>query len=433
MSAKFPISVKPLEQRKAEITHESSVPARTHRFFAYRNESHDLPVVRLPIGLPVYRIGNYRTNILQLRWIKEKEKSPTFFSNGEENESVQKIQHDFLWDLAQAEKGSVTSIIDTLQAERQREPILISASGVIVNGNRRLAAMRELYNESPEDYESFSHIDCMVLPQNASEDDLKDIEVRLQMTPETRLPYGWINECMAIKDLRDRGRTVETIGSMMRMDAPKVKDKLLMLTEIDLYLKDWKKAELDYESLSDAEEIMLQFTSRIKKKEGPQKEISRRLSWIVLDQRGKEGRVYDLRDAAGTLTEAVVAKLQEVYPTEMNLVESGGVADGDLELVIEDSPNTEQNVINFLNSCKTDQVQQEVVNVCRVIVEAQKATKAGGAALKSAKDSHTKLVEIDLTAADPSTYDAIKRQFDAIELLTQNLRTQLQRLANPKK
>lgn len=425
MSAEYPIVVKPLQERTAEIAHEVANSTRSQRFYAYRDETRDLPVVRISIDVPIYRIANYRTNILQLRWVKEKQKAANFFLQGEENESVQKIQHEFLWDLAQAEKESITSIITTLETQKQREPILLSSSGVIVNGNRRVAAMRELYKESPEQFPSFSHVDCMVLPTTAKEDDLKDIEVRLQMTPETRLPYGWINECLAIKDLLARGRSIDTIGSLMRLEPPRVRDKLLVLAEIDLYLKDWKGTELDYDQLSDAEEIVTQVTNKLKKKDGLQKEIARNISWVLLDQRGKDGRVYELRDVTGNLTQSVVTKLQDIYGAD---IPGGEGNNEDLEVSIEggnDQPN-EQGILTFLQATKDDdQAQQEIVNICRIVVEANKTKQAGGAALRSATDANSRLIEIDLTSADPSTYGSIDKQLETIAHRVQHLRTEL--------
>jgi len=423
----YRIVVKPLEERSSFIKNEILSAMRTHRIHEFRNTVTDLPVVRLPIDLPIYRIANYRTNILQLRWIKEKKQPSNYFVVGEENESIQRIQHNFLWDLAQTQKESISSIIEKLQTEGQREPIMISATGVVVNGNRRLAAMRELLPERPD----FAFVDCMVLPSHATEDDLKDIEVRLQMTPETRLPYNWISELLAIKDLKDRNRSIDTIANLMGLSSPsKVTDKLLMLTEIDLYLRDWRNQEYDYDQVADAEEIISQVATRLKKKEGSQKEIARHVAWLLLDQRGKEGRIYELRDTTGSLTQAVVSKIQEVYSAELSTPSrSEGNEDDELELVLEsDEDSNDQSIITFLRTARNDEAKQEaLVNLFKAVVDGHKTKLAGNAALKSATDAHTRLVEIDLTTADKSTYKAIRNQLDAIETRVQFLKSELLR------
>lgn len=420
MNSTTAITVLPLSERTAKIELEKASAQRNQRFYEFRNESNDLPVIRLSIDTPIYRVANYRTNILQLRWVKMKGLNANFFSAGQENESVQKVQHDFLWDLAQTEKESIKSIVETLQEEQQRDPLLITATGIVVNGNRRLAAMREL---------NFTHVDCMVLPTSANEDDLRDIEVRLQMTPETRLEYGWINECIAIKDLKDHGRSIETIGGLMRLDPPsKVKEKIQMLTEIDLYLRDWKNAETDYDQLSDAEEIISQVAKRINKKDGVSKEIARHIAWILLDQRGGEGRIYDLRETTGSLMDSVVEKLREVYSNEINI--GSNVNEEGLEIDLQEDSDqggtNDQQVVNFLNTFKGNDIkQQDIINVCRVVIEAKKNIDRGNAALKAVTDAHTKLIEVDLTNANSSTYPGVRKQLEMIEQRIAFLKSEL--------
>lgn len=417
----YKIKITPVEERRVMIEREKVASTRTQRFYEFRDEVTDLPIIRLPIDFLVYRIANYRTNILQLNYIKEKNLDKAYFSAGEENQSVQQLQHGFLWELAQTEKESVKSIKDILENDTQTQPLLISSTGIAVNGNRRLAAMREL---------KFTHVDCMILPANATEDDLKDIEVRLQMTPETRLPYGWVNECLAINDLYHRGRSIEKISKLMRIDEPKVKDKLLMLNEIELYLKEWKATPQDYDQLSDAEEIISQVSGKLKKKEGVQKEIARHIAWILLDQRGKDGRVYELRETTGNLTQSVVEKLQEVYSGEIS--EEGPETGDDLEIdlgSIGGDQKREENIITFLRGSKdNDQKQQEIVNICRVVVETKKNIQAGNMALKSVTDANAKLIEINLSTADKNTYPGIQKQLNTIKKRVDFLLGELEKL-----
>lgn len=433
----FTVTVRPIAERESAIANEKLNSKRTQRFYEYRNNLEDLPVIRIPIELPIYRVANYRTSVTQLRWIRERGLSDDFFSSGEENESVQRVQHSFLWDLAQTQKETIASIIDRLKSEGQREPILITASGVIVNGNRRIAAMRELREEEPEAFGHFSFVDCMILPTEATEDDLKEIEVRLQMTPETRLPYDWLGECIAIKDLNERGKSFDTIGNWMRLEPSKVKNKLLLLNEVDLYLKDWKQKEADYDQLTDAEEIITQITKRIKNKDGLQQEMARRIGWILLDQRGREGRIYELRDVTGNLLGAVVEKIQEVYSNEISdesSSENENKPTFELSFEETDEDNNEQAIISFLDTSKNnDQLQEDLLNICKVVVETKKLQKSGEAARRAAQDAHTSLLEVDLSSADKSTYNSIKRHLDSIEQRVKILQKQLEQLMGTQK
>src|SRR6185312_4803295 len=112
-----------------------------------------------------------------------------FFTAGQENQDPQQAQHGLLDRFSKEGTTSIMPIAKVLEEGRQTLPILISSAGVVVNGNRRLAAMRELYATGEPAYQSFSHVNCMVLPASISEKEIKELEVRLQMQPETKLPY----------------------------------------------------------------------------------------------------------------------------------------------------------------------------------------------------------------------------------------------------
>ena len=155
-------------------------------------------------------MANYRTRTTQFKYIHDHKIADDFFSAGQENESAQQAQHDILTFFAkQGRSTSVSPIITELETEEQREPLLITDSGVVVNGNRRLAAMRELFSERPVEFKHFSHVDCSVLPAGVPPEEIREIEVRLQMRPETKLPYGWIDESIAVWEMIDSGKKPE--------------------------------------------------------------------------------------------------------------------------------------------------------------------------------------------------------------------------------
>src|SRR5262249_34967053 len=157
-----------------------------------RSKETPLKVIRIDISLPIYRMENFRTFIDQTEYAVKEKKPNTFFLMGQELESVQQLQHDILDKLARTGRAdSITPVIEVLKKEKQRESILITSTGVVVNGNRRLAAMRELWKESKEDYPEFSHVNCMVLPDDTTPEEIVDIEADLQAKPETKLDYDW--------------------------------------------------------------------------------------------------------------------------------------------------------------------------------------------------------------------------------------------------
>jgi hypothetical protein len=66
-------------------------------------------------------------------------KPADLFSAGQESESIQQLQHSILARMAMRGKSNAKSVSDVLAIEQQRESLLITVTGVVVNGNRRLS------------------------------------------------------------------------------------------------------------------------------------------------------------------------------------------------------------------------------------------------------------------------------------------------------
>ena len=124
----------------APVTRASTIAGKLkgnpplREFFGFRNRKSDLPLIQVPIDLPVYRMANFRTFTDQRDFIAEEDKPSDYFSSGQESEAVQQDQHELLYRLAQ--KGvadSVVPVSSVLEKEGQRQPLLITANGVVVN------------------------------------------------------------------------------------------------------------------------------------------------------------------------------------------------------------------------------------------------------------------------------------------------------------
>src|SRR5262249_45942529 len=184
----FKVRVKPPNEREATIRAAAAASNEYRDFYDFRSQKMRLPLVRLPEDLLLYRMENFRTYIDQRSYIIREKKPSNFFETGQENEGTQQIQHEILAELSrQGRADSVTPVIDVIRVERQREPLIITSRGVVVNGNRRLAAMRELFTESNTSYSELAYVDCLVLPSDATASEIVDIEAALQAKPETRL------------------------------------------------------------------------------------------------------------------------------------------------------------------------------------------------------------------------------------------------------
>ena len=127
----------------------------------YPGRKEALKVIVLPLNMPLYRMANGRTKSEQMQLVQDQALGATFFDSGQENENVQQLQHDLLVRLSkQSADGSGDSIYDVLLKNPQKEPLLISPNGVVLNGNRRLAAMRDIQATSPAEFMNLTHITC---------------------------------------------------------------------------------------------------------------------------------------------------------------------------------------------------------------------------------------------------------------------------------
>src|SRR5207253_10653514 len=99
-----------------------------------------------------------------------------------------------------------------LQHEGQPDPGVMTHTGVLVNANTRVVALREL--EDP----ALRYVRVAVLPQIAQPDELALLELRLQMQKELKVDYSMTNELLFIEELsNERGLTDGQIARELRI------------------------------------------------------------------------------------------------------------------------------------------------------------------------------------------------------------------------
>jgi hypothetical protein len=100
---------------------------------------------------------------------------------------------------------------DDLESFSQRDPGLISVYGVLVNGNTRCAALRELGEK---------YIRVGVLPETSDWDDINTVELSLQLRKEQKRDYSYINRLIAMDEQLKLGRRPEDIAREFRIKKP---------------------------------------------------------------------------------------------------------------------------------------------------------------------------------------------------------------------
>ncbi|WP_342598075.1 hypothetical protein MHB48_10670 [Psychrobacillus sp. FSL H8-0483] len=427
----YRVRVLPSEVRIEQISLEQEHTERKHLFPYYKNEPQDLPVIRIPIGLPVYRMANFRTITNQSTYIRKNNLKIDFFSKGQENESVQKIQHHFLYQYSQKGKGeTIVPIKEVLETEKQHEPLLITFDGVVVNGNRRLSAMRELYSSG---IEHFSHVDCMVLPINANVDELREIEIKLQMTRPTILPYEWLNEGYAIKELLHVGYSKSRIADLMRKKTGEIDIRIVAVDQAELYLSEWLEEPGDYSLLEESNEQMFMDIARnLKNKSGEDLEASRYIAFILANYSRSLGtRVYDYKASFGTKSIEVLEKLAKRHNVDLSQVPVDEELQIELDFEIDDEPGTEaitsyKPIIELLkDKSRSEELVEDITDIFDGIKAEENDQNKSQLALKKIKEALTRLMEVDLTRAENITYDPISQQLASIQQRVTQLQNEL--------
>ncbi len=411
----------------------------THTFYEYQNKRSDLPVIRFDINLPNYRMANFRTRTAQLKYVHERGVLEDFFTSGQENEATQRAQHDILVMFAeQGRASSIAPIMSELETDGQREPLLITGHGVVVNGNRRLAAMRELFARDPSRFSHFSHVDCAVLPNNVTPGEVLEIEVRLQMRAETKLPYGWIEESIAIREMLLGGKDRTHVAGLMKKKAKEVETAERALTEVDIYLKEWIREPNNYEIVEDAQQFFNDLAKALNGVEGMMLEIKRRIAWALISNANRlEGRIYGYKFSFEGQTEEVIAALSERLSIDHTTTKSMKSVDEDDEIDIDFGDNENgsgsslENLVDaFDDDAQREAVENELLDVCITINERNRQRGVGNQALSSIRTANTKLMSVDLSKAEPKTYRSIGAQLSAIKSRVGVLENALQKYSS---
>ena len=360
-----------------------------------------------------------------------------YFETGEEDVQAQRVQHELLLELAKTGSGiQIKPILEALQVDQvQTEPLLITLDGVIVNGNRRLAAMRELFHEDPARYQCFQNVQAMVLPE-VTGNDVRRIEVKLQMRPETRLPYDWTDQALAVRDLQLRGIQKSEIVTLMRLAKDSDVDAIVeRLSEAEIYLADFLGAREEYGAVGDQEQQFIELQKGLRAKtSAAEKELARKLCHVVTRHSRELGtRAYDCRLAYGAKTVEVATRLAERLDVDATPVTDVPAADGSADDLFGDVSALGVRGLDFsrLEEVLRDHnrsidIAQQIKDVCEELRDAANEQDRGRRPQKKLEQALRTLNTLDLEEADQGTYPALTTGLEAIIERAQHLLTELQ-------
>lgn len=284
----------------------------------FRQTQSDLVKIEVPIDFPLYRLQSGRTHRAQADYI-ERHGLPANFFDDPESDEAQAAQHEILLQMID-EEGLAQDLV-----KGQKNPLVLTYDGFIVDGNRRTAALRDEGKvENPI---------AVVLPRDATASEIYETELELQMARQTKADYNWIDEALHVRygieqlyDRRSPDEAIHAIASRMNRPDAEVKEIIGRLNLVDLYL-DWlgqpgKYHRIGAERQSPAEQAFKELFIResaqaLKALPEQQRRAIRHACFTVIRQEGGYQDIRNVANALRTRPQDVVERVREELPVEL--------------------------------------------------------------------------------------------------------------------
>lgn len=175
----------------------------------WRGTQQHIPVISMPVDLLHYNPDTHRIRA-QRSIDPDREQDLETDPFGE---SAQNYLHQLLMgDPSDPSKTdpSFTALKEDLREHGQSEPGIVTRSGVLVNGNTRQAALKDLGEKN---------IRVGVLPSDTGYDDLQSIELSLQLRKDHRRDYSFMNSLLAVDERAAAGDLPAKIQGEFRIKA----------------------------------------------------------------------------------------------------------------------------------------------------------------------------------------------------------------------
>lgn len=136
-----------------------------------------------------------------------------------------------------------------LKERSQKKPGVISRNGMLVNGNTRLVALRDIGETG---------IDVAVLPEDANSNDFFSVEMSLQMDNLIEQEYTFTNQLLLVKSLRERLPNDQAIFSALnwqRNQSKRLNENLRWLQLVE-EIRQISENRFGYEYFDDKKEMI---------------------------------------------------------------------------------------------------------------------------------------------------------------------------------
>jgi hypothetical protein len=295
--------------------------ARNPTTFPVPFRQHQIDVVKIeaPIGFPLYRLESGRTHRAQSLHV-ERNGLPANFFDDPESDATQAAQHEILLDLINQQ-----NLAQDLIEKQQRNPVVLTYDGFIVDGNRRTCALR--------DQGDVENVTAVVLPPDATASEVYETELELQMARQTKADYNWIDEALhvnyGVTELyghRSGQEAIHAIAQRMNRDDKDIEEILGRLTMVDLYLE-WLGQPGKYHRIaadggSESRQAFVELYERQTRQQFRtlpelQRRAIRQACFTVIHQEGGYMDIRRVADAIRTRPAEVATRVKDELPDEL--------------------------------------------------------------------------------------------------------------------
>ena len=312
------------------ISERGGAPKQGHMVL-FQGRYREFPVSKVPTGALIYRVENGRLAAELEEYAAATGSSVEDLRRRAETGDVQKRLHELLLAKAQDPEGPIFAELQRLG--QQTEPLLVLFDGLVINGNRRLAAMRELAGRDPARYAGFHQVAVAVLPEDTEPQEIEYVEAALQMAPETKLHYGWLDRRLKLRRQRQvLGLPVEHIMAAYRIeDVAEIDRELAELVLAERYLQEYRGEPARYSRIADAGELFVGLQQQLAALPEPQRDFWRLAGFAMIDGRepGNASQLHRLFPFAPPVPAELPAAGRRRLAERFSIADAAHIGDAD--------------------------------------------------------------------------------------------------------
>lgn len=272
--------------RRQRIASAAAQAVRDH-WVTLHDGAVTVPAAPLEQELLVYRVDNGRLLADLEEQLGGEPAALARLHAAEDSMETQALLHGLLVTKAGDPRGPILQELQRLAV--QTEPLLVDTDGVVINGNRRLAAMRCLLAQDPQRYGRFQTPLVAILPPGVSRADLEFLEASLQMAPDTKLAYGWLERRLKLREQHGRlGLADAWIQEAYRLaDPAQLEQELAELALAETFLEQFQRQPRRYSSLADAEPLIVGLSAQLPLLPKRLRPCWQALGFLLIDRRAE--------------------------------------------------------------------------------------------------------------------------------------------------